>query len=305
MDLKKLAGVYAASITPLKKDFSPDYEAIPGYLSFLADRGCHGALILGTTGEGPSFSVNERERIYQAGILVRQDHPEFRLLAGTGTPSMEETASLTKYTFDIGYDGVVVLPPYYFRRADVEGVFQWYANIISRAVPKGSAFFGYHIPQTSGVPLPIDLLKRMREGFPDNFAGIKDSSGDPEFIKQLEVEFGDELIHLNGNDRLFSFALSVGASGCITALANIRSPDLRAVWDAHQKGKSDPDAQMRLDSGREIIDKYPPAAPLIKSVVNRIFNFPRWSVRPPLLPITTKVENEALTAFTEIDERLR
>ncbi len=61
-----LAGVYAAALTPLRKDYAPDLEAIPHLLSYLAKRGCHGALLLGTTGEGPSFSAEERVTIFKA-----------------------------------------------------------------------------------------------------------------------------------------------------------------------------------------------------------------------------------------------
>ena len=86
-----LAGIYAASLTPLKNDFTLDLEPVPSYLSFLANRGCHGTLLLGTTGEGPSFSPREREDLFKVAVAVRQEHPDFRLLAGTGTPSLQET----------------------------------------------------------------------------------------------------------------------------------------------------------------------------------------------------------------------
>ena len=58
--MHSLAGVYAAAVTPLKADFSPDLEAIPPFIGFLRPARCHGALLLGTTGEGPSFSPDER-----------------------------------------------------------------------------------------------------------------------------------------------------------------------------------------------------------------------------------------------------
>ncbi|MCF6278498.1 MAG: dihydrodipicolinate synthase family protein, partial [Anaerolineales bacterium] len=88
-NIHPLAGVYAASLTPLKADFALDLEPVPAYLNFLAKRGCHGALLLGTTGEGPSFAPDERIALFQAAVTVRQTHPDFRLLAGTGTPSMQ------------------------------------------------------------------------------------------------------------------------------------------------------------------------------------------------------------------------
>ena len=74
MNNHPLAGVYVAAVTPLRADFSPDLEAIPSLLSYYAQRGCHGALLLGTTGEGPSFSPAEREAIFRAGVQVREEH---------------------------------------------------------------------------------------------------------------------------------------------------------------------------------------------------------------------------------------
>jgi 4-hydroxy-tetrahydrodipicolinate synthase len=156
-----LSGVYAAAVTPLNADYSPDLEAIPELLAFLAERGCHGALLLGTTGEGPSFSAREREAIWKAGLKVREEYPEFRLLAGTGTPSLDETIMLTKTAFDIGYDGVVVLPPYYFRNASADGLLAWYRQVIEKGVPSDGAFLGrgdLYIVDFSIGPLPATCL---------------------------------------------------------------------------------------------------------------------------------------------------
>ena len=178
MNNHPLAGVYVAAVTPLKADFSPDLEAIPSLLSFYAQRGCHGALLLGTTGEGPSFSPAEREAIFRAGVQVQEEHPDFSLLAGTGTPSLDETISLNKMAFDLGFDGVVVLPPFYFRDASEEGLFAWFSKVIEGSVPRDGTFLGYHFPAMSGVGLDISLLTRLRDAFPDRFGGLKDSSGD-------------------------------------------------------------------------------------------------------------------------------
>jgi len=109
--------------------------------------------LMGTTGEGPSFSADERLALLRAGLAVRQEHPDFRLLLGTGTPSLEETVQLTRAAFDLGVDGVVVLPPYYFRKVSDDGLFAWFSQVIQRAVPTNAALLGYHIPSLSGVPL--------------------------------------------------------------------------------------------------------------------------------------------------------
>ena len=85
-----LAGVYAAAVTPLY-DSSLDLESVPALLTFLASRGCHGVVLFGTTGEGPSFSPAERETLMRCAREARESIPGFRLIAGTGTPSLSET----------------------------------------------------------------------------------------------------------------------------------------------------------------------------------------------------------------------
>ncbi len=294
-----LRGVFAAALTPLAPDGTFDTDGMIRLLDFLAGRGCHGALILGTTGEGPSFSPAERRRIMETAIRVRETHPDFRLLAGTGTPSLSETIELTRAAFDLGYEGVVVLPPYYFRKASDDGLFAWFSEVLRRAVPSDGALLGYHIPQVSGVGLSLDLVARLKDAFPNRFVGLKDSSGDPDHARALGKRFGNRLSVFNGNDRLFSLALRNGASGCITALGNLISPDLRRLWDAFQAGKDTEAIQARLTAARAVSDRFQPAAPTLKMVLAHFFGFPSWMVRPPLrLPSTTTTQH-ILSAFQE------
>ncbi len=288
-----LAGVFAAALTPLDHDHTLAADDLLALLDFLAQRGCHGALLLGTTGEGPSFSTQERLDVFRTAVRIRETHPDFRLLAGTGTPSLDETALLTAAAFDFGFDGALVLPPYYFRGAHDDGLLAWFRGVIQRAVPEDGALFGYHIPGVSGVALSVDLISRLKDAHPRQFAGLKDSSASADHARLLGERFGNELTIFVGSDRLLTLALNAGARGCITALANLISPDLRAVWDAHQAGKANPAAQARLDAARNVWKRYPPAPSLLKALIARTHPFPRWAVKPPLLPLTDAVEERA------------
>lgn len=301
MNPHSLRGVYAACLTPLLSDFSPALDDLAPFLAFLAQRGCHGSLVLGTTGEGPSFAPAERGRILQAALSVRQEFPAFRLLAGTGTPSLEETVQLTRQAFDLGLDGVVVLPPYYFRKASDDGLFAWYAEVIRRAAPSDGAFFAYHIPGMTGVGLSLDLLARLKDTFPAQFLGLKDSSADPDTAVRLGQRFGPDLMVFSGTDSLFSLALEHSAAGCITALGNLLSPDLRRVWDGFQRDAPDAPAQARLDAGRALMDRHPPNPPLYKALLARLHGFPRWPVRPPLLPLPPQIEEAILVEMENWD----
>jgi 4-hydroxy-tetrahydrodipicolinate synthase len=291
------AGVYAAAVTPLKPDLSPDLDGLTHLIQFLAKRGCHGVLLMGTTGEGPSFSINERISVYQTAANARQELPGLDLLAGTGTPSLEDTVFLSKSAFDLGFEGTVVLPPYYFRKASDDGLFDWFSQVLDKSVPSGGALLGYHIPPVSGMSLSLELLSRLKDKYPEKFAGIKDSSGDPEWAHALGARFGKDMLVLNGNDRLFTQAMQSGASGCITAMANLLSPLHRLVWDNFQAGSPDEITQDKLSHAREVLDRYPPMPPLLKVFLSRIHGFAEWKVKPPLMEFDPSQVEIVLSEF--------
>ena len=293
--MSDIQGIFAAAITPLREDYSPDLEAIPEYLDFLAGRGCHGALLLGTTGEGPSFSTNQRIEIFNSGIRVREKWPEFKLLAGTSTPSLDETVKLTKAAFDLGMDGTVVLPPYYFRSSGDIGLLDWFNHVMFKSVPESGNFLVYHIPAVSGVGISINLLENLLESNPNKFSGLKDSSGDPEFSQRLGDRFRDEIIVLTGSDRLFSHALNQHAAGCITALANLISPDLRSLWEDFRLNNSTKLSQNQINQVREICEQFQPFPPLIKLLLYQFFDFPLWPVCPPLENISKDTADRVST----------
>lgn len=299
---QKTSGVYVAAVTPLTADQNPDLDAIPPLLDFYARRGCHGALLLGTTGEGPSFSQSERVRIFEAAAQIRETYPDFNLFAGTGMPSLDATIQLNQAAFDLGFNGVVVLPPYYFRSATEEGLYQWFAEVIRRSIPAAGVLLGYHIPQTSGVPLTGSLLTRLAEGFPSQFGGIKDSSGNLEHTIQTAAALPFQAI-LVGNDRLIGKGLAGGASGAITAMANIASPLLRKIFDAHQTGLPTKNYEPAITAARSVLERFSPFPAAVKGLLAAMFGLPLWPVRPPLVAIPQEeIEQAAAELKTVLNE---
>lgn len=308
--LHPLAGVYAAALTPLRAaeagdgGSSFDLASVPALLRFLQERGCHGALFFGTTGEGPSFSPSEREPLLHAASIARERMPGFRLLAGTGTPSLSETIELTRLAFRLGYDGVVVLPPYYFRKATEDGLFAWFSELIRKAVPSEGFLLGYNIPPLTGVGFSLDLLSRLKDAFPGKFAGIKDSSHDTDYARALGERFGTDLLVLSGTDSYLQLAMQNGAQGCITAPASLISPDLRLIWEGFLRGEDVTALQERVAEQRHVLEAYPPFPPLLKALVHRLHGMPRWAVRPPLEPLSVEVEEKALAEFSQAAQRV-
>lgn len=276
-------GVFAAALTPLKADGTLDLDSVLPYLEFLAGRGCAGALLFGTTGEGPSFSLAERMALAREAAGVRASHPNFTLLMGTGTPSLSETVEITRGAFNLGMQGVVVLPPYFNRRVSDDGLFAWFSAVIQRGVPADGLILGYHIPQMSGVALSIELIDRIKTAFPQQFAGIKNSWTGEDFVHALGKRFGPELTVLTGFDNYFQLSLGRHAAGCITASASLISPVLRQVWERHQRGEDPTPAQREVNRVREIMDGCPPAPALLKALLARWHGFPDWKLCPPLI----------------------
>ena len=300
-DLHPLAGIYAASVTPLKKDASSlDLDSVSAFLGFLNSRGCHGALLFGTTGEGPSFSSKERETYLHAVQSIRKELSGFKILVGTGTPSLSETIELTKLAFDLGCDGVVVLPPYYFRKVTDDGLFNWFSEVIDNAVPKNKYLLGYHIPPMTGIGFSLELLERLKDKYPLQFAGIKDSSHDEAFATVVGQKFGEDLLVLNGTDTYLQHALKNSAQGAITAPANLISDNLRKVWDLMQEDKDPTEIQNKVNEQRHFLEKFAPISPILKGLLHKIHGLPSWSVRLPLESADEKTIEQAAEEFLKI-----
>jgi 4-hydroxy-tetrahydrodipicolinate synthase len=297
----QIKGVIVAAVTPITADLTPDLAIIPELLEFYARRGAHGALLLGTTGEGPSFSPSEREAIFRAGAEIKSQRSDFVLLAGTGTPSLDETIQLNKTAFDLGYQGVVTLPPFYFRSASEEGLFSWFSHVIQASVPEDGRLLGYHFPHISGVPLSQFLLARLAATFPIRFGGIKDSSGDLTHTQTTITTLPRQSI-LVGNDRLMTEGLKAGSGGCITAPANLISPQLRKIYDAFLDGEDTTTEQTKVDAAREVLDTLMPFPAALKGLLAELHGFPIWPLKPPLEPFTHSQINAAAEQITNILE---
>ena len=296
-----LAGVYAAAVTPLRSaDSTLDLESVPVLMNFLASRGCHGAVLFGTTGEGPSFSPSERESLMRSACAYRNQLPGFRLIAGTGTPSLSESIDLTKLAFDLGYDAALVVPPYYFRKASDDGLFAWFSELINKAVPSDKYILGYHFPNVAGIGFSIELLARLKDAFPTQFAGIKDSSHDADLAHNLGEKFGSDMVVLTGTDTYLKMAMDNKAAGCITAAANLISPDLREAWNLIRESKDPSAVQERINKQRHILEKYPPFPPTIKALLHKVHNLPRWAVKPPLESLSAELEEKAVIEFKSL-----
>jgi 4-hydroxy-tetrahydrodipicolinate synthase len=277
---ERLFGIFVATITPFDEVRRPALGALAAHLQRLAREGCHGTLLLGTAGESMSFSVEERLAITRA---IATDRAGLQLVVGTGAASLPDAVVLTRAAFDSGADGVMIAPPFFYRQAPLEGLVAFYSEVLTQSVPGDGAVLLYHYPKATGVPITFDLIRQLRDRFPDQLAGIKDSSGDGEHLRALRQEFPDMLVFV-GDDRLLSDALSVGGVGAITALANVVPEKLRAIYDVHGRGEAVDALQAELSHAKRQLSNYP-TVPAAKALLLAKGLLSSDYVRPPLQPL--------------------
>jgi 4-hydroxy-tetrahydrodipicolinate synthase len=300
---RALPGIHAAVVSPLTPALQLDPDALPPLLDFLAARGCHGVVLLGTTGEGPSFSVDERAAFIKAAIDYRDARlPHLALIAGTGCANLTDTQALTRAAFDAGADAALVLPAFYFKGVSAAGLAAYFEAILQSAVPTDGRLLVYHIPQVSGIGIPAETVATLRARYPQQAWGMKDSQDHLPHTQAMLRDFPGFGV-FTGSDSTLSDALAAGAVGGITALANITSPLNRQVWDAHQRGEGAPEAQARLNRARQVVAGLSGSA-VMKFALAELFGFPRWPVRPPLSELPAEAQARLAVELRELLEPL-
>lgn len=280
-NLTPLAGVIAPLLTPFENDLSIATELYVANAKRLLSEGCAGLAPFGTTGEALSIGLEERMVTLEA--LVEAGVPAEKLVPGTGLTSLPDTVRLTQHATDLGCAGAMVLPPFYFKNVSDDGLFDYFAALIAQVKRPELRLYLYHIPQVAGVGLPIPVVRRLREAFPESIVGIKDSSGNWENTCAL-MEI-DGLIVYPGSEGAIVDAMDRGAPGCISATANLNAAHIAEVIATYHAG--DADRARTLHGPVKAVRLAVQAVDFIQTP-KRLFakwsGDPRWAtVRPPLV----------------------
>jgi 4-hydroxy-tetrahydrodipicolinate synthase len=213
-------GSNVALITPFKNDGLDD-EAYIKLIHFHMDNGTSGLVPAGTTGESPTLSHDEHQRVID--LCIKESNGKIPIIAGTGSNSTDEAISLTSHAEKAGADGALIVTPYY-NKPTQEGLYQHYKAINDKC---GIPILIYNIPGRSVVDMSIDTMARLFEL--KNIVGVKDATGDLNRVDQQLSKMGKEFIQLTGNDdNAFEFNKR-GGVGTISVTANI-APKLCAEF---------------------------------------------------------------------------
>ena len=205
-------GSNVALVTPFKNDKLDD-ETYIKLIHFHIKNGTNGLVPAGTTGESPTLSHNEHERVIE--LCVKESNGKLPVFAGTGSNSTEEAISLTTHAEKIGADGALIVTPYY-NKPTQEGLYQHYKAINDKC---GIPLIIYNIPGRSVIDMSVDTMARLYEL--SNIIGVKDATGDLTRVDQTLKKLGKDFIQLTGNDDNALEFNSRGGVGAISVTANI------------------------------------------------------------------------------------
>src|SRR5438094_2110540 len=152
------AGVLVPVLTPFTAAGEPDAGRFIAFCRWLLDQGADGLAIFGTTSEANSMSAGERIALLDR--LIASGVPATKLMPGTGACSITEAATLIRHAVGHGCGGVLMLPPFYYKGMDDDGLFAFFSAVIDRVGSSALRMFPYHIPPQAVLALSLDLVAR-------------------------------------------------------------------------------------------------------------------------------------------------
>jgi 4-hydroxy-tetrahydrodipicolinate synthase len=268
---------YIAACTPCDKSLKFDDGVYKDMMAYFKEQGADGVVVTGTTGEYPSFSVAERKKIAETALKHRNG---LLIMVSSGTSNFPETIELSQHAAANWADGLLVIPPFYYKNPPVAGLTKYYSLLFDQVKIPISL---YHIPGTSAVPITLELLHSL-ERYP-NLAGIKDSTGNAEGYQAFVKEFPN-LNMRTGTGNNLEHALDHGM-GAILAEGNLFTKRIAAVFAAKREGKDYKEPLARLRAAQQVlrpagVGSYGP----MKYALSLMMGSRQTYQRPPHLDVT-------------------
>jgi 4-hydroxy-tetrahydrodipicolinate synthase len=205
-------GSITALVTPFK-DGAVDEAAFRAFIDWQIQEGTSGVVPVGTTGESPTLSHEEHDRVIE--ICVSQVKGRVPVIAGAGSNSTAEAVAFSRHAEKVGADAVLIVTPYY-NKPTQEGLYQHY-KAINDAV--GIPIIIYNIPGRSVIDMSVDTMARLYEL--KNIAGVKDATASMARVSLQREVMGPDFIQLSGEDATALGFMAHGGHGCISVTSNV------------------------------------------------------------------------------------
>jgi len=221
-------GTFTAIVTPFRNG-DVDFAALEKLIEAQIAAGITGLIAVGTTGESPTLTHDEKHEIIQHTIKIATGRCQ--VIAGAGTNSTRDSIEAAKFAEKAGADGALLVAPYY-NKPSQEGLFRHFKAI---ADATKLPVMLYNIPGRCGVDILPDTVIRLAESC-RNIVSIKEASGSVERVAELRRRLPNEFTILSGDDGLTLPFMSVGAAGVVSVFSNLFPAELCALVRACESG---------------------------------------------------------------------
>lgn len=280
-------GLSVALLTPFAQNGQIDAARLGSHARTMLLDGADGVTLFGTTGEGASIAAQERITGIQA--LLAAGCPAAKVVLGICATSVGDAASQIAEGRRHGITEFLLLPPFYFKGSSDDGLFDWHVSLLEGTEPD-TRFILYHIPQVSGVGIPVDLVGRLAAAAPGRVHAIKDSSGSWDNARAL-LELG-VLTVLVGDERLLHRAMAHGAGGAISGMANLYPARMKRIVDTATEDRALSAEVTRVVSG--------PVIPALKAIMAQRSGDAGWErLRPPLMRLDAVARSAVLSSLQQ------
>lgn len=222
-------GSIVAIVTPFKKSGRVDEAKLKELVEFQIKNGTNGIVPCGTTGESPTLTPAEHERVIE--ICIKAADKRVPIIAGTGSNATEEAITLTKHAAAAGADAALIVSPYY-NKPTQKGLYLHFKAIADAVdIP----IILYNIKGRTGVNIDTPTVAKLANDCP-NIIGVKEASGSIEQARDVKKCCGKDFVILSGDDNLTLEILKIGGHGVISVAANIIPQDIVGMINAFNKG---------------------------------------------------------------------
>jgi 4-hydroxy-tetrahydrodipicolinate synthase len=207
-----------------------------------------------------------------------------QFMVGTGAASLADAVRLTREARDLDFSGELVLPPFYYKPIDNIGLLAYFDALINR-VGADLRLYLYNFPQLSGVPYPLAFVQALKEKYPRQLLGLKDSSGDTSYSIAMAAGVADFDVFPSAEGTL-NDADRYHWAGCISATVNVTVRAAAAGWKA--RGTAEGERAVASASAQRAILTRSPVIAAVKQALAVKYQRPEWArVVPPLHSLTS------------------
>ena len=280
--MKELGRLLTAMVTPFNKEGEIDYEQAKKLALALLDSGSDGMVVVGTTGESPTLTKREEQRLFAEVKSAVGDRGS--VIAGTGSNSTAEALKATKEAEQVGVDACLLVVPYY-NKPTQDGLYQHFKAV---AQETSLPCILYNVPSRTVVSLSADTVIKLSHI--DNIIGVKEASGNLGAISKIISNTSKDFLVWSGNDSDTLLILTLGGYGVVSVASQLVGNQIREMIDAFINGNTDKAADIHhrllpLVNALFIVSNPIP----IKYALNHI-GFP---VGKPRMPLTEPDEKSA------------